>query len=174
MTVDFPEAAPSKGYSKVTAATAVATLTAPSLGTEVSAASSVEVSGYLFDFAPTATQNKGSQPARLATTSQLDQLGLTSYSIPTLTYVYDPQGDDTADANKAKALLAEGAEVYLIERLGLLAKSVPFTVGDRVRVHHVRMGTQVPTRSGDDEFAVRQISQEVAYLEEPVDGVLAA
>lgn len=173
MTVIYPEATPVQGNTKVKAVLTVADTAAPKLATEINATSSVDVSFFLHDWAPTATQNKGTAPRRVGDTAMLDKLGNTNFSIPTLTYVYDPQGDDTTSDNKAKALLAEGTEVYLIERLGLSAKSTDFAVTQKVRVHHVRVGTQVHGTTGTDEFSEYQISQEVEYVEVPADGVIA-
>lgn len=174
MTVSFPEATPSQGYTKLWAATAVADQSAPKLATELNAASTVELTGYLIgNFAPSGTQNKGTQPRRLGQTGQLDKLGNANFTAPTLTYIEDPQGDDTVAANKARAALAEGTEIFLVERLGLIATAAG-AVAQKTRTHHVRVGKQFFVPSGDDEFAIRQVQQETEYLEEPVEGTIAA
>ena len=173
--VVFPTAVKAQGNNSVVAVQTVATPASPSLATEINATSSVNVSFYLYGgFAPTAEANKGSAPARLADTIEREEFGRVKTTIADLQYVYDPQADDTDPANAAKAALPEGAEVWLVQRAGLNAETVDFAAAQQVVMHHVVLGPQNKTQTGDDEFAEFSITQAVSYLEPPIDGVIAA
>lgn len=175
MTVVFPTAVKAQGNNSVTVLQTVADPTAPSLATEVNGASSVDVSFYLYGgFSPTAEANKGSAPARLGDTIEREEFGRVKTTIADLQYVFDPQADDTDPANAAKAALPEGAEVWLMQRAGLNAKTDDKAVAQKVVMHHVVLGPQNKTQTGDDEFAEFSITQAVSYLEPPIDGTIAA
>jgi hypothetical protein len=166
MTVVYPEGTPTLGNTKVVAAVAVASLTAPKLATEISAATSVEISCYLFPagWAPTASTAKGTKMARLCDKILREQFNRTTYSIGDLQYVYDPQGDDSDPGNEAKELLVEGTQIYLIERIGLDAQDDAMAVADRVRTHHVELGPQIPSGDRTDENGEFFITQCVVYV----------
>jgi hypothetical protein len=104
-----------------------------------------------------------------------ETLNRTTYSLGDLQYVYDPQAADSAVGNEAKELLAEGTEVYLIERIGLDAQDTAFAVGQQVVTHHVVLGPQIKSGDRTDENGEFFIMQSVAYVNDgPVDGVVAA
>lgn len=176
MSVLIPEPVEAFGQTKVVVTPTVASETAPSLASDINGASAVEASFFLRDFAPTAAQTKGAGPRVLGTKGQAQRLGTVTYDIPTLRYVYNPQGDPTDEANLLKEALTPGTEMFIIERKGLDAEDVDWTVGQKVRVHHVRLGEYNETRSGDDEFAEYEVSQEVVYVTNagPTDGAIAA
>lgn len=168
MSVLFPEATKVQGNTSVVVVQTIANMAAPDLSSEVGAASSVNVSCFLYgDLNPTVTTNKGEAPRRLCTTQVFQQFGNTTYEVPDLQYVYDPQDDDLADANKAKAALAEGDEVYLVIRRGLNAQSDAVAAGDLVDVWHVRLGPQNRSTTGDSEFDEYSITQSVIALGPP-------
>lgn len=172
MTVLFPEATKVQGNTSVVVVQTVANMAAPDLSSEVNAASSVNVSCFLYgDLNPTVTTNKGEAPRRLCTTQVFQQFGNTTYEVPDLQYVYDPQSDDTVDANKAKAALAEGSEVFLVVRRGLNAQTDAVAAGDRVDVWNVRLGPQNRSTTGDGEFDEYSITQSVIALGPPQYGV---
>lgn len=176
MTVLFPEAVKAQGNHSVTVVQTLADMSAPTL-IEVNATGSINVSCFLFGsggFAATSTTNKGEAPARLCTTETFQEFGNTSYEISDLQYVYSPQEDDTTDANKAMAALTPGTEVYLIERLGLDAKTAAYAAAQKVNVHHVRLGPQNRTKTGDGEFDQFSITQSVIHIEPPVYDVALA
>lgn len=170
MTVLFPEATKAQGNISVTAVASIATPTAPSLATEINATSSVNISCFLYDNGSivNATTNKVTANARLCTTEQFQQFGNTLFEVSDLMYVYNPQGSPTDPANKAKELLDEGAEVYLVERLGLDAQNTDYAAAQLVNVYHVRLGKQNRTRQGDAESAEFSITQSAILLEPPV------
>ena len=177
MTIVYPEGTPTLGNTKVAAAVAVADLEAPKLATEINAATSVDVSCYLYPagWSPTASTAKGTKPPRLCDKVTREQFNRTTYSIGDLQYVYDPQAADSASGNEAKELLTEGTQIYLIERIGLDAQADAFAVGDRVRVHYVELGPQIPSGDRTDENGEFFITQSVIYVNDgPVDGVIAA
>jgi len=172
MTIDiiFPSAVRAQGMSAVAVVTGGLTKTGPLVATEVKAATSLTISCFVYGGRLDATSetNKGSAPPRMCDDTEREQEGRTKYSLADIQYVYDPQGTDSVDGNKAKVLMAPGAEVWLVERLGLSAKEVDWTAGQRVNLHHVRLGKQRRTQTGDDEFAEFSITQSVTYLEDPI------
>jgi hypothetical protein len=92
MSIVFPEATKVQGNTSVYVVQTVANMAAPDLSSEINAGSSVIVSCYLYgDLNPTVTTNKGEAPRRLCTTQVFQQFGNTTYEVPDLQYVYDPQ-----------------------------------------------------------------------------------
>lgn len=177
MTAVIPEGTPTLGNTKIKFALAVADLAVPSLGTEVNAASSVEASCHIYPagWTPTGSTSKGTKPLRLCSKKAQEKLNRTMFSIGDLQYVYDPQAADSAAGNEVKEIAVEGAEIYVIERLGLDAETVDWAVGQRVRTHHLVFGPQIPSGDRTDENGEFYITQSVAYVNDgPVDGVLAA
>jgi len=177
MPVIYPAGTPTLGNTKVSVATAVAAIAAPKIATEVNAATSVDISCFLYPagWNPTATPAKGTKPARLCSTRTQEQFNRTSYGMADLQYVYDPQGLDTAPGNEAKKALVPGTTVYLIERIGLDAEDTAYAVGQKVRVHQVLLGEQIPSGDRTDENGEFFITQPVVYVGAgPVDGTLAA
>ena len=168
MTVVFPEAVKAQGNVSVTVVQTIADPTAPKLATEINAASSVNVSCYLYSGGMgTSTTNKGEAPRRLCSTDTFQQFGNTSYDISDLVYLYNPQEDDTDEANEAKAALTEGSDVYLVVRKGLDAKTAAYATGQLVDVWHVRLGPQNRGMTGDGEFDEFAITQTVIVLDAP-------
>ncbi|HET7386568.1 MAG TPA: hypothetical protein VFJ19_07905 [Nocardioidaceae bacterium] len=121
---------------------------------------------FLGQYAPTGSQNKGNSPRRLGQNGQLEVLGNKTFTAPTLSYVHDPQGDTADPANQVKGALAEDNEVWIYSRVGIDAEQA-VAQGDVWRVDHLTCGHQWAVPSGDDEFAVEQITQETGYVEEP-------
>ena len=174
-TLVMPEGTPTLGNTKIVACVSLANPAAPDLSGEIGAGTSVELSCFVYPagWNPTGTQGKGTKPPRLCTKSQRDALQRVSWTAPSLQYVYDPQAADNATGNEAKELLAEGTVVYVVERRGVDADT-EFAVADRVRVHHLRVGAQIPSGDLTDENGEFFIMQETEYVTDPVDGVVAA
>lgn len=174
--VVFPEAVTAQGKKKVliltTAPAAPAAITAAEIGTAITAG--LEATMYfLGQFAPGGSQNKGNGPRRVGESSQLQRLGLATYESPTLAYVHDPQGDPDDVANKVKTALEPGTEVWIVERAGIDVDTA-FAATDKYRLHHLEVGEQFFAPSGDDEFAIEQVTQATGYLTPPIPGVVAA
>ena len=173
MTVIFPEATPVYGTTSVVAIQTMADPAAPSLATDIDAATSVNISCFLYSGGVgTSTTAKGEAPRRLCTTSVLQNFGQTTYEVTDLQYVYDPQAALSTDDNKARNALTEGSEVYLLVRRGLNAQDTAYAAGQYVDVWHVRLGPQNKTQTGDGEFDENSITQAVVAIEPPVEDVL--
>ena len=177
MTLVAPEGVPSLGARKVKAVVTIADATAPKLATEISAASSVDVTLHLSadGWSPTGSTAKGTAPRRLGSKRTQERLNTTTYSVGSLRYVYDPQGDDADPGNEAKALLLEGSKIHFLERLGLDAEDAPFAVAQKTRDHYLELGPQIPMGDPTDENAEFVMSQDCVYVlpTGPVDGVVA-
>lgn len=175
MTADilYPEGTPALGATTSVVALTLATPGAVSVATDLTTANSLNISCFNYTVvAPTSETPKGSAPRRQCDTTQREQFGPTTYPGPQLQYTYDPQADDTVDANKAKAMLDEGLVIWDIQRDGKPAKLEDLIAGDRVSLHHLRLGPQNRTRTGDDEFAEFSITQETVYVEDPIYDVV--
>jgi hypothetical protein len=178
MTVVSPEGTPTLGNTKVQAVASIADMAAPKLATEVQAATSVDGSFYIYPagWTPSGDTPKGQKPARLGSKKTAESLNRTQYTIGALQYVHDPQGDDPAVGNEMRNLCQSGAEIYFVERMGLDAETVAWAVGQRVLVHHLRLGPQIWSGDRTDENGEFFITQSAVYVtgDGPVEGVLAA
>ena len=159
MTIIYPEATPSQGNIKLKAVLAITNTAAPSLATEINAATSLDLSMFVRDWNPDITSNTGTAAPRLGTRLQLPQEGQTQLSAVEIRYVYDPQAADTTNENKAKSMLTQGLVFYIVVRKGKDAQNVAFAASQQVEVWKFRAGRQNRTRSGDDEFSEFEISQ---------------
>jgi hypothetical protein len=179
MTLVMPDGVPVLGATAVKAVVTIADPTAPSLATEINAVTSKDISLHLSGsgWSPGGTTNKGTKPARLGSKTQAEQFNRTTFTLGTLQYVFDPQGDDTDAVNAAKALLVEGTKIHLLERLGLDAETDAWAAGQKTVDHHVELGPQIKGPADrSDENAEFVIMQDVIYVSGagPVDGVIAA
>jgi hypothetical protein len=176
VTVVYPEGTPTLGTISTRAVLSVTSLVAPKLATEINAATSVKADLYLFPagWNPTGTTGKGTKPARLASKRDRQQLNRTSYELPDLQYIYDPQGDDSDPGNEMKEICVEGAKLYIVERRGPDAEDDVWVVGEKVRTHYIMLGPQIPMGDPSDENAEHFIQQSLVYINNgPVDGVIA-
>lgn len=172
MSVLFPEATQVYGNTSVVVVQTMAAPGAPDLSTDINHASSVNVSCFLYSGGTgTSTTAKGEAPRRLCTKSQLQQFGSTTYEITDLQYTYDPQAAPGADANKARAALVEGSEVFLVIRRGLDAQDTTYAAGQYVDVWKVKLGPQNKTQTGDGDFDEYSITQSVIALSPPTEDV---
>ena len=126
----------------------IATPTAPSLATEINAASSVAleclvVGAFNIDFSVDRTQLR-----RMCSRQVRERSGPVTYSVQDLFVVYDPQ-DMAAPVSAAYAALADGATGYLVERRGVHVDTA-WAAGDLVRVIPVEVANANPAPPEDD------------------------
>lgn len=172
MSATYPEAMTSGGKRKVMILTSEpADPAAPSAGTEFSAGTAATMY-FIGGFAPAGTQNKGNSPRRAGEGSQLQVLGYKNFESPQLMYVHDPLAD-AGTVNAIKDLIPEGTEVWIYSAPAQ-EDGEAFAESDRVRLDHLRTGYQWEVPSGDDEFAIEQVTQETEYLEVPSFATVAA
>lgn len=169
MTVYFPEATKSLGNTALIVVQSMANMSAPSLATDVNAATSEAAQCFLYaDMVATGETNKGTAPTRACESTEREEFGRTKYAITDIQYVHNPQENDAHADNALRAALPPDAEVYLIERQGPDSRLVAMAVGDLVNVHHVRVGPQNRGKTGDGEFDEFSITQSLSYIEDPV------
>lgn len=160
-----PVAEKVQGNDKIIFIKTVADPAAPSLATEINAATSLEVTlaAYGTWNAPV-NVNTGNSPRRIGTTVQLPQEGNAQRQVIPFPYPVNPSLPDSDDANKVKAFLAEGTEFYALVRRGT-DKDTAFAADDIGLMYHLRAGYQPEaTPTGDDEFAEYQIMQNLIPL----------
>lgn len=174
MTVVYPEGTPTLGNTSITAVLAVADEDSPKLATEINAATSVNISCYLYDdgWTPGGTQTKQTKKRRLCSKRDVEQLFTATYTIGALRYTHDPQAADAGAGNEARELMQAGTKLYLIERQGLDAREDALAVGQHTLSHYVELGEQFWSTDTDDNGEYF-IMQEVAYVNDgPVRGVI--
>ena len=121
---------------------------APSLATEINAASSVAleclvVGQFNIDFSVDRTQLR-----RMCSRQVRERSGPVTYSVQDLFVVYDPQ-DMAAGVSAAYAALTDGASGYLVERRGVHVDTA-WAAGDLVRVIPVEVANANPAPPEDD------------------------
>lgn len=174
MSIIYPEATTVQGNTKIQVVASIASLSAPSLASEINDSGSLDISCFVRDWNPELQSNQGNAPARLCTTVQLPVEGNTQFSPIEIRYVYDPQAATSTNDNKARALLTRGTEFYFVVRKGLDAQNTDWAASQYVEVWKVRCGRQNYVRSGEDEFSEYEISQLVFPLTEPTFAQVAA
>ncbi len=175
MTIIEPEATPVLGNVKVKAVLTVADRTAPKLATEINHATSVELTCALIagGWTPSGAQGKGQRQRRLCRKSSAETLNAVQWTIGALQYsLGSPQAPNT----DIQSMMAEGAKVNIVERLGLDAEDDPFTVGEKTRTHYLQLGEPIAVYDTNDENAEFLVMQEVVYVSGsgPVNGVIVA
>lgn len=176
MTVVFPEFVSQYGNTSVLV---IQSLTAPgaiSLAGDVNDATTVNVSCFLYGGGVgTETTNKVTRPRRLCTTREFQSFGSTTYEVTDLSYGYNPQEDDTDDANAMKAALTPGTKVVIAVRKGLDAEDAAYAASQVVDLWYVELGPQNRGVTGDgegDEYAINQPL--TVYREPDYDVVIAS
>lgn len=173
MSTIYPEATFVQGNTRVWVVLAPAVLNAIDISTDLGAGTTLDLSYFLRDFNPQLTQNTGQAPNRLGTTVSLPVEGNTQFSPIEARYVYDPQADDSADDNKAKALLVRGLEFVAVVRKGFDIGTAAAAT-QKYEAWKMRAGRQNFGRSGDDEFSEYEVIQNFFPIAEPVYGAFVA
>lgn len=175
MSILLPETVNSLGKTSVVMVSTIANLSAPSLAGEINAATSVNVSCFLYGAAPgNVNTNKGEAPRKLCTVGQFQERGVSSVEVGDLSYSHHPQKALTDAANKAKASLVDGSRWYMTVRSGKAGDSA-LVVGDRVDIWLVELLNQNRGTTGDGEFDQFAILQGVIAKANPVyESIIAA
>lgn len=169
-----PAASKVQGFTRVWFVTTLATPSAPSLASEINAASTVEATMAMYgSFNPQVNVNTGNAPARLGTTEQLPVEGNAQLQPIQVAYPYDPSQDDTGADNKLKALLTQGTELYAVVRKGI-AKDTDPAAAQVVEVYQLVCGYQNLGQTGDDEFAEFNVQQNLFQQVSRIEGAIAA
>jgi hypothetical protein len=155
MSVVVPTGVPVLGNTSVRWVATIADVNAPKLATELNAAApaSLDISGYLLaeGWEPGQDAGKATAPRRLAERVAYERFTTTTLQIADLQYVISPQGAAASAGKKAYETLTEGLAGYLVERLGLDAKTSAWAVGQFVNVIPVVLGPRLIMGGTDDE-----------------------
>lgn len=128
---------------------ALATPSAPSLATEVNAATTVTLECLLTQtFSPDATVEKA-QLRRMCSRQVRERNGAVTRTIADLVGVYDPQ-DLAGPLSEAYAALTPGATGYLVVRWGVHVDTA-WAVGDLVDVYPVEVGYRAKIAAADND-----------------------
>ena len=137
----IPAAVPSDGTVSVMWVTALADASAPSLATEINAASSVALECYLKEnFSPDASTD-AVEDRRMCSKQVFQTPGTTTVTIADLIGVYDPQ-DLAGTDSKAYAALTSGAKGFLVVRWGVDVDTA-WAAGDLVDVFPVTIANRI-------------------------------
>lgn len=169
MTSPLPASVPTDGTLRVDFVTTIADVTAPKAATELGAAGSQELSGYITGdgWAPSGEQATVTDE-RLASTQTFEQPGRKTKSL-SITYVHNP--DDAAN-NEAYITLAEGTKGYLVVRWGV-PRGAAWAVADIVDVWPITAGEAMKNYNGAN--SVHTVTQRLFVTGDVVsDAVVAA
>lgn len=164
MTVVFPTGVTAEGNVKAKVVLAIANKAAPSLASEINAASAVDISGFVMagSFNPGGEQGRGTN-RRLGSKQSFQRLGRENPSIDDLRYVYYPQAAAADPNNKAYETLLNGLVGFVVVRYGLDAQTSAFAAAQKVDVYPVEFGVQrKDSPPEDDEFALLTVTQAIA------------
>lgn len=138
-----------------------ATITGPTLA-QITASGALDITQMLYagGWTPQSTANVVTAPRRLGDVRIFNRFGLVTDSLGNIRYVYQPQALTSADGKKAYTLLAPGASLFAVERLGV-AESTAFAISDWVRVAPVIPGPYNPVYDTTDEASEFAIDQQI-------------
>lgn len=162
MVVVIPDGTPVLGNTSVRWVASIADATAPKLTTELTATSpaSLDISCYLLSDAwePGQDVSKGSAPRRLCSRTQVERFTTVTQQLGDLRYIINPQAAAASVGKKAYEVLTEGLSGYLVERLGLDAKTSDWAVGQFVNVIPVTLGPRLIVGDTDEngDYTVMQ------------------
>lgn len=144
MSIIFPEGVTARGQIKLKAVMTIANPASPSLATEINAASSLDVSCFVYadGWSHTLEQNKVEAPLRLCTKRTSDKFGNAKFTLQDLMYVVDPQAAAASDGVKAYETLLPDLSLWFVERQGLNAETDDFTAGEFVNLHPVQLSSE--------------------------------
>jgi hypothetical protein len=166
VSIIFPEGITARGKIKLKAVLTMANTATPALATEINAASSLDVSCFVYGdgWAPNLEQNKVEAPLRLCTKRTVDKFGNVKFTLQDLHYVVDPQGAPASNNVKAYETLTPGLKLYFVERQGLDAELTNYAVGQFVNVHPIELGPErLITGDPSDEANEFMVIHPMAY-----------
>ncbi|PWR08573.1 hypothetical protein DKT68_15260 [Micromonospora acroterricola] len=168
MTSPLPTSVPSDGTLRIDFVPTIADRAAPKAATELNAAGSQELAGYVTGdgFAPSGEQATVTDE-RIASTQTFEQPGRKTKSL-SVTYVHNP--DDAAN-NEAYLTLEEGVTGYIVTRYGV-PRAQAYAVGDIVDVWPVTAGE--PMKNWNGANSVHTVTQRLFVTGDVViDAVVA-
>lgn len=174
MTVTYPEAVTAQGNESYYW---VETLAVPSAPTVAELTAGVPIACAMYDGgAVTGETNKGEAPRRVCDDRIREKSGATKYTMADIQYLYNPQGGPAHASNAVKEAMEKGAAGYIVERLGLHAKTTALAATQIVNIFPVLLGEQNRTKTGDrsDEFAEFSITQSADLTGDPIYDVAIA
>lgn len=145
----------------------IASITAPTVA-EVTGASTLDVSCYLFDSTgrPAQNTNRVTLERRICDGAQYEQIGTTTYTGGDMMYAVDPQAAAASTGKKAWEKFPDGTTGFLVRRLGIDVNT-DLAAGQFVDVFPVSFGPAMPTTVGDNDSAEVGISQAFAITAPP-------
>ena|GEM_PF-1852273 len=174
----YPSGVTVQGNIKLQWVTAIASPTAPSLATEINAASSLDISCYVAgdSWNPDIEQNKGEAPRRLCTKVQRDVFGNLKYNLDDLMYSISPQGAALSDGKKAYEALTVGTTGFIVARYGLDAQTTDWAAAQIVDIWPVTLGARLKVGDPSNEFNEFMVKQPVVVAApgEPYQDVVVA
>lgn len=171
MTVTIPPGVPSDGMVKIAFTPSIADLAAPSILTDISAATAIpDISCFLTSaFAPSG------EPAvvtdrRMCSKQVFEDFGTITYSIDNLVYVYDQQ-DLEGLSSELYAALPTGTTGFLVVGWGKDSEE-EWAAGDTVDIYPVKMGPRV--KQAQEENSKLKVAQKPFVTSTIVEDVALA
>ncbi|NBE80309.1 phage tail tube protein [Micromonospora rubida] len=168
MTSPLPTSVPSDGTLRIDFVPTITTRTAPKAATELLAAGSQELAGYVTGdgFNPSGEQATVTDE-RIATTQTFEQPGRKTKSL-SVTYVHNP--DDPTN-NEAYLTLEEGTTGYIVTRYGV-PRGQTYAAGDIVDVWPIKAGE--PLKQWNGANSVHTVTQRLFVVGDVVIDAVAA
>lgn len=154
--------------------TSIANTSAPSLATEINAATSIRLECLLTEnFAPDVSAEVGTV-RRACSKTVLQRGGTVTYTISDLVYAYDPQNPTAAsNLSKAYATLVKGAKGFLVARWGVNVNTAAATA-QKVDVWQVEI-SYGPFKMAPEANSELKAKSGVLSISDPVfDAAIAA
>lgn len=120
----------------------------------------------------TTDQSRGEQ-TRMCLKETFEVLGKVKRGLADLTYTVMPQSADNDDANKVKAMLAQGVSGVIVVRRGLAAATA-IAASQRYDAIRTTVGARTPNTTGADEFAPITDTSSLSAAGPLVEGAVAA
>lgn len=173
MTMIYPEGVSTLGNTKHIWVASIADPEAPTLAELTAAApGALDISCALYAgvFAPTQSVNRAAAPRRSCERDQFERTTSVTRSVPDISYAISPQAAAGSDGKKAYETLAEGKVGFIVERMGLDARTSDLATGQFVNVYSVTLGPALIVAPNEDGSEY-QVTQAIDLNGKPVQNV---
>lgn len=147
---------------------AIASLKMPTIA-EINAVSGLNITCFLTAEQEGFTQNvERAQLTRLlCELATQEALGATTYALPDLTVVFNPQGAPNSDGKKAWEAMKDGGPGFLVRRQGVVSLSAKdVEVGQFVDTAQIELGKPLPGKTATDASGIYSFTSPVGLLDQ--------
>lgn len=176
MTMIYPEGVSTLGNTTHIWVASIDDITEPTLA-ELTAATpatlDISCSLYAGAFAPTQSVNRAAAPRRSCERDVFERTTSVTRSVPDISYAINPQAAAGSDGKLPFETLAEGKVGYIVERMGLDARTSDLAAGQFVNIYPVTLGPALIVAPSEDGSEY-QVTQAIDLNGKPVQNVAIA